>query len=66
MGAGTLFANAESGGTTGTLPTDTATAAINIAHNPAANVAPLYGVCRVGRAVCAGADGRSRMTLRLR
>jgi PKD repeat protein len=38
----TLFANAESGGSTGTLPTDTATAAINIAHHPAANVAPLY------------------------
>jgi hypothetical protein len=40
----TLFANAESGGTTGTLATDTATAAINIAHNPAANVAALYGL----------------------
>jgi sugar lactone lactonase YvrE len=40
----TLFANAESGGTTGTLPTDTATAAINIAHNPVAAVATLYGL----------------------
>jgi streptogramin lyase len=30
----TLFTNAESGGATGTQPTDTATAAINIAHNP--------------------------------
>ena len=40
----TLFANAESGGTTGTPPTDTATAAINIAHNPVAAVATLYGL----------------------
>jgi hypothetical protein len=38
----TLFANTLSGGTTGTAPTETATAAINIAHNPAANVANLY------------------------
>ncbi|HEY5328598.1 MAG TPA: PKD domain-containing protein [Acidobacteriaceae bacterium] len=40
----TLFANAESGGSTGTLPIDTATAAINIAHHPAANVAALYAL----------------------
>lgn len=40
----TLFTNAESGGTTGTEPTDTATAAINIAHNPVAAVAALYGL----------------------
>jgi hypothetical protein len=40
----TLFANAKSGGTTGNLPTDTATAAINIAHNPAAAVGTLYGL----------------------
>jgi hypothetical protein len=40
----TLFANAESGGTTGTLPKDTATAAINIAHNPVAAVSTLYGL----------------------
>jgi hypothetical protein len=40
----TLFANAESGGTTGTEPTDTATAAINIAHNPVAAVSTLYGL----------------------
>lgn len=38
----TLFTNALSGGTTGTQPSDTATAAINIAHNPAANLAALY------------------------
>ncbi len=38
----TLFANARSNGSTGTLPTDTATAAINIAHNPGANVQTLY------------------------
>jgi hypothetical protein len=36
-----LFTNAP--GTTGT-PTDTATAAINIAHNPGANVPALYGL----------------------
>jgi hypothetical protein len=42
---GTLFANATVDGTpTGAKPTDTATAAINIAHNPAANVAALYGL----------------------
>lgn len=40
----TLFANALSGGTTGTQPTDTATAAINIAHNPGANVAALFAL----------------------
>jgi hypothetical protein len=41
---GTLFSNAESAGSTGTPPTDTATAAINIAHNPGANVANLYAL----------------------
>jgi sugar lactone lactonase YvrE len=40
----TLFTNALSGGTTGSQPTDTATAAINIAHNPAANIAPLFAL----------------------
>jgi hypothetical protein len=40
----TLFTNAESGGTTGTQPTDTATATINIAHNPVAAVGALYGL----------------------
>jgi hypothetical protein len=40
----TLFANATADGTTtGTQPTDTATAAINIAHNPE-NVWELYGL----------------------
>jgi hypothetical protein len=39
-GCTTLFANAKNGAT---LPTETATAAINIAHNPGANVAALYG-----------------------
>ena len=38
----TLFANALS--TSGATPTDTATAAINIAKNPTANVATLYGL----------------------
>jgi hypothetical protein len=41
----TLFANATvDGTTTGAQPTDTASAAINIAHNPGANVAALYGI----------------------
>jgi hypothetical protein len=40
----TLLSNAKSGGATGTQPTDTATAAINIAHNPGTNVATLYGL----------------------
>ena len=40
----TLFNNAKSGGSTGTVPSDTATAAINIAHNPGANVASLFGL----------------------
>jgi len=43
-GCTTLFSNAESGGTTGTTPTDTATAAINIAHNPSASPTALYGL----------------------
>jgi hypothetical protein len=38
----TLFSNAKSNGSTGTTPTDTATAAINIAHNPGANVGALF------------------------
>ena len=42
MGCTTLFANAESTGTTGTPPGDTATAAINIAHNPVAAVTALW------------------------
>ncbi len=40
----TLLADALSGGTTGTAPTDTATAAINIAHNPTANVSAIFGL----------------------
>ena len=40
----TLFTNALSGGSTGTQPMETATAAINIAHNPGANIASLYGL----------------------
>jgi streptogramin lyase len=39
-----LASNASSQGSAGTVPTDTATAAINIAHNPGANVANLYGL----------------------
>ena len=40
----TLFNNALSGGSSGTTPSDTATAAINIARHPAANLAALYGL----------------------
>jgi hypothetical protein len=40
----TLFTNAKSSGNTGTQPTDTATAAINIAHNPGTNIATLYAL----------------------
>jgi len=38
----TLFTNARSSGATGTIPADTATAALNIARNPRANVLQLY------------------------
>jgi hypothetical protein len=37
----TLFSSAQSAGSSGTTPTDTATTAINIAHNPGANVSTL-------------------------
>jgi len=37
-----LFSNAQS--LTGTAPTDTASAAINIAHNPGVNIAALFGL----------------------
>jgi streptogramin lyase len=40
----TLFGAAKSGGSTGTTPTDTATAAINIAHYPGTNVTTLFGL----------------------
>jgi streptogramin lyase len=40
----TLFNNAPSTGVNASIPTDTATAAINIAHNPGANVANLYSL----------------------
>jgi len=40
----TLFTNAASSGSGGITPTDTATAAINIAHNPGANLAALYAL----------------------
>jgi hypothetical protein len=41
---GSLLSTALPGGTTGTAPTETATAAINIAHNPGANISALYGI----------------------
>jgi streptogramin lyase len=42
---GTLFSNATLDGTsTGTQPTDTASAAIDIAHHPGSNVAALFGL----------------------
>jgi len=40
----TLFGYTLSGGTIGTTPTDTASAAINIAHNPGANVDALFAL----------------------
>jgi hypothetical protein len=40
----TLFNDALSGGSTGSVPADTAAAAINIAHNPGSNIAGLYGL----------------------
>jgi sugar lactone lactonase YvrE len=40
----TLFTSAMSGGNTGAQPSDTATAAINIAHNPGNAIAALYGL----------------------
>jgi hypothetical protein len=44
-----LFSTATSDSTpTGTVPTDTATAAINIAHHPGANVAALYALAAGG------------------
>jgi hypothetical protein len=39
-----LFRNARSNGTSGTTPDDTATAAINIARHPHANIAALFGL----------------------
>jgi len=39
-----LFTNAKSSGSTGTTATDTATAAINIAHNPGSNVATIFAI----------------------
>ena len=44
----TLLGGALANGTSGTAPTDTATAAINIAHNPWANVSALYGLQTAG------------------
>ena len=40
----TLLTNALSGGTTGTQPADTATAAVNIARNPWANITNLFAL----------------------
>jgi streptogramin lyase len=40
----TLFSNAMSSSSTPTAPTDTASAAINMAHNPSANVGTLAGI----------------------
>jgi streptogramin lyase len=38
----TIFADAKSAGSSGTTATDTATAAINMAHNPGSNVSSLF------------------------
>jgi streptogramin lyase len=44
----TLFADAPSTGFNASDPTDTATAAVNIAHNPGANVAALFALQAAG------------------
>jgi hypothetical protein len=44
LGCASLFANARKRGTSGDVPQDTATAAINIARNPHANVAALFAL----------------------
>ena len=44
VGCEMLFANSRSQGGTGTVPEDTASAAINIARNPRANVAALFNL----------------------
>lgn len=43
----TLFSNAKSAGSTGVTPTDTATAAINVAHYPNVNTSALYNLSNV-------------------
>jgi len=40
----TLLSNTQSGGATGTTPTDTATVAINIAHHAATNVSTIFAI----------------------
>jgi len=40
----TLFNSAKSQGSTGTVPTETATAAIDIAHNPSADISDLFAL----------------------
>jgi hypothetical protein len=40
----TLLSNTLSGGATGAAPTDTATATINMAHNPSSNIANLFAL----------------------
>jgi len=48
-GCSTLLATATADGTsTGTKATDTATAAINIAHHPGSNITPLFGLASAG------------------
>jgi hypothetical protein len=44
VGCKTLFANAQSNGSNGVFPEDTATAAINIARNTHANIAALFNL----------------------
>ena len=44
LSCSTLFSNALSGGTSGTMPTETASAMINIAHHPGLNISALYGL----------------------
>jgi len=64
----TLFGYALSGGTSGSTPTDTASAAINIAHNPGANVANLFplGSGKVAYAISGNYEQPGDFTVQLR
>jgi hypothetical protein len=62
----TLFSNATSDGTSsGSLPTETVTAALNVAHNPGANVANLFALASAQAPVQPTAPSVSDLTLAL-
>jgi hypothetical protein len=62
----TLFSNAKSSGSTGTEATDTATAAINIAHNPGANVPALLALQTYSSAFSPVITSANDLTIALR